>query len=129
MYLVELFTSFGMLPSNTSSRHCVHLNEANILVHSMLLEIGIFASHIIWLYRTRRVRKEAKEAKMTYDEYISQREDGDEHPAPSPPAAASEETLGTQHEMSSDLEKGLNEKTEAETQPTVEEPKATYQPR
>lgn len=38
----------------------------------MLLELGIFASHFIWLWRTRDVRGEAKRAGKTYDEWTDQ---------------------------------------------------------
>lgn len=36
----------------------------------MVLETGIFASQAIWLWRVRHVRREAKKAGMTYDQYI-----------------------------------------------------------
>ncbi|KAF2492676.1 hypothetical protein BU16DRAFT_620030 [Lophium mytilinum] len=37
----------------------------------LLLELGIFASHISWLYRTRHIRRLAKKAGKTYDEYMA----------------------------------------------------------
>jgi hypothetical protein len=37
----------------------------------MFLELGIFASQAIWLWRTRHIRREAKAAGKTYDEYIA----------------------------------------------------------
>ncbi|KAF2236006.1 hypothetical protein EV356DRAFT_93270 [Viridothelium virens] len=37
----------------------------------VLLEIGIFISHTIWLYRTRRVRREAEFIGMSYDDYVA----------------------------------------------------------
>lgn len=37
----------------------------------LFLEIGIFSSQFIWLYRTRRVRHAAKKAGKTYDEYMA----------------------------------------------------------
>jgi hypothetical protein len=37
----------------------------------MILEIGIVLGHLSWLWRSRKVRKAAKEAGRDYDEYIS----------------------------------------------------------
>jgi hypothetical protein len=37
----------------------------------MVLETGIFASQAIWLWRVRHVRREAKAAGQTYDEYVA----------------------------------------------------------
>jgi hypothetical protein len=34
----------------------------------VVLEGGIFASHLIWLFRTRMIRKEAKEQGRTFDD-------------------------------------------------------------
>lgn len=36
------------------------------------LEVGIFMSHFIWLWRTRKAHKLAKEAGLNYDEYMDQ---------------------------------------------------------
>ncbi|KAI9832141.1 MAG: hypothetical protein M1819_004492 [Sarea resinae] len=36
----------------------------------LFLELGIFISHWVWLLRTRKVRKEAKCAGLSYDEYV-----------------------------------------------------------
>ena len=41
----------------------------------MALETGIFLSQAIWLWRVRHVRREAKKAGKTYDEYVA------EHPS------------------------------------------------
>lgn len=38
----------------------------------MTLESGIFLSQAIWLWRVRHIRKEAKKAGQTYDEFIAQ---------------------------------------------------------
>lgn len=38
----------------------------------MLLETGIFVSQAIWLWRVRHIRREAKKAGKTYDEYIAE---------------------------------------------------------
>ncbi|OCK85241.1 hypothetical protein K432DRAFT_287162, partial [Lepidopterella palustris CBS 459.81] len=37
----------------------------------VLLEIGIFISQFIWLYRTRHIRRAAKKMGKTYDEYMA----------------------------------------------------------
>ncbi|KAI9870755.1 MAG: hypothetical protein M1830_003580 [Pleopsidium flavum] len=36
--------------------------------HHMLLETGIFASHVVWLLRTRKLRKQAKLAGQSFDD-------------------------------------------------------------
>ncbi|KAI3340153.1 PQ loop repeat-domain-containing protein [Ustulina deusta] len=40
----------------------------------ILLEIGIFASHLIWLFRTRRIRQEAKSNSKTFDDVMAEYE-------------------------------------------------------
>lgn len=37
----------------------------------LFLELGIFASQFVWLYRTRHIRHAAKKAGKTYDEYMA----------------------------------------------------------
>ncbi|KAK8133316.1 hypothetical protein PG999_001489 [Apiospora kogelbergensis] len=39
------------------------------------LEVGIFASHLIWLLRTRKVRREAREKSMTFDALAAEYEE------------------------------------------------------
>ncbi|KAI5924040.1 PQ loop repeat-domain-containing protein [Camillea tinctor] len=41
----------------------------------ILLEVGIYLSHIIWLLRTRKIRKEAKEQGKTFDDVIVEHEE------------------------------------------------------
>lgn len=36
----------------------------------MVLEIGIIAWHLSWVYRNRRTLKAAKRAGLTYDQYV-----------------------------------------------------------
>ena len=36
----------------------------------MLLEAGIAAFHLIWLFRTRKVRKQAKQEGKTFNELV-----------------------------------------------------------
>ncbi|KAI8623212.1 PQ loop repeat-domain-containing protein [Xylariaceae sp. FL1651] len=43
----------------------------------ILLEIGIFASHIIWLLRTRQIRKEAKMNGKSFDDVVAEYEQQD----------------------------------------------------
>ncbi|KAI0547037.1 PQ loop repeat-domain-containing protein [Xylaria curta] len=40
----------------------------------IVLEIGIFASHLIWLFRTRRIRKAAKLDEKTFDDVLAEHE-------------------------------------------------------
>lgn len=53
----------------------------------MVLETGIFASQAIWLWRVRHVRREAKKAGMTYDQYTAV------HPSKKLPRSDSQETV------------------------------------
>lgn len=53
----------------------------------MLLETGIFASQAIWLWRVRHIRREAKKAGKTYDEYVA------ENPSRKIPQSESSETV------------------------------------
>lgn len=55
--------------------------------NSMTLETGIFMSQAIWLWRVRHVRREAKKAGKTYDEYIA------ENPSKKIPRSESSETV------------------------------------
>lgn len=41
---------------------------------SCLLEAGIFTSHIIWLVRTRQIRKDAKAQGKTFDDIAAEHE-------------------------------------------------------
>ncbi|KAF2107753.1 hypothetical protein BDV96DRAFT_294295 [Lophiotrema nucula] len=43
----------------------------SLYIVCMFLELGIFASQAIWLWRVRHVRREAKKAGKTYDAYIA----------------------------------------------------------
>jgi hypothetical protein len=38
----------------------------------VFLEAGIFISHLIWMFRTRRIRAQAKEEGKTFDELIEE---------------------------------------------------------
>ncbi|KAJ8113636.1 hypothetical protein OPT61_g4278 [Boeremia exigua] len=44
----------------------------SLYIACMLLETGIFMSQAIWLWRVRHIRREAKKAGKTYDEYVSE---------------------------------------------------------
>lgn len=72
--------------------HCLvcvlHLFSFPFLnIPSMVLETGIFASQAIWLWRVRHVRREAKKAGMTYDQYVAQ------YPSKKLPQSDSQETV------------------------------------
>jgi hypothetical protein len=45
---------------------------ASLYIACMALETGIFLSQAIWLWRVRHVRREAKKAGKTYDEYVKE---------------------------------------------------------
>ncbi len=51
--------------------------QAGVLIakSSALLEIGIFASHIIWLVRTRHIRKQAAAQSKTFDDIAREHEE------------------------------------------------------
>lgn len=73
----------------------------------MVLETGIFLSQAIWWWRVRYVRREAKKAGMTYDEYVA------EHPSKKFPKSESQETMADVEAGSSDSDSNKNnEKTE-----------------
>jgi hypothetical protein len=44
---------------------------ASLYIAGMVLETGIFASQVVWLWRVREERAEAKKAGITYDEYVA----------------------------------------------------------
>ncbi|KAH7081148.1 hypothetical protein BKA63DRAFT_503254 [Paraphoma chrysanthemicola] len=60
---------------------------ASLYIACMVLETGIFASQAVWLWRVRHVRREAKKAGMSYDEYINK------HPSKKLPRSESAETI------------------------------------
>ncbi|OSS53684.1 hypothetical protein B5807_00287 [Epicoccum nigrum] len=77
----------------------------SLYIACMLLETGIFMSQAIWLWRVRHVRKEAKKAGKTYDEYIA------ENPSKKIPRSESSETVV-------DVEAGHEPQCQTETSPT-----------
>jgi hypothetical protein len=64
----------------------------------MFLELGIFISQFIWIWRVRHVRRAAKKAGMTYDQYVA------ENPAKKLERSESTETV--------DVEAGPEERKE-----------------
>lgn len=48
-----------------------HWHRRLLTLDSMTLETGIFLSQAIWLWRVRHIRRGAKKAGKTYDEYIA----------------------------------------------------------
>jgi hypothetical protein len=69
----------------------------------MVLETGIFFSQAIWLWRVRHIRRAAKKAGMSYDEYVEKNHDGVKLPR-----CGSSETVG-------DVEMGRREDGSEET--------------
>jgi hypothetical protein len=65
----------------------------------LFLELGIFISQFIWLWRVRHVRRAAKKAGKSYDEYIA------ENPSKKLERSESTETV--------DVEAGHREKKES----------------
>jgi uncharacterized membrane protein len=45
-----------------------------IYICCLFLECGIFASQMIWLFRFRHTRREAKKAGLTFDEYVDKQD-------------------------------------------------------
>lgn len=75
---------------------------ANISI-SAVLEIGIFASHIMWRHRNREVLRAAKRLGKSYDEYVVKEKD------PSVPNTAATSTH--------DLNNTFNEEKRQERKP------------
>jgi len=50
-------------------QHSFDLLGGILYIIVLLLELGICGSQLVWLYRTRKVRKAARAAGQTYDEY------------------------------------------------------------
>jgi hypothetical protein len=60
---------------------------ASLYIACMVLETGIFASQAVWMWRVRHVRREAKKAGLSYDEYVAK------HPSKKLPRSESAETI------------------------------------
>ncbi|KAJ9657393.1 hypothetical protein H2201_008187 [Coniosporium apollinis] len=73
----------------------------------MILELGIFLSHILWRIRTRKIHREAKLAGLSYDDYVE-----DKHGLPAVDSSASLEKLpipSSANGTDTDLEKGTTQ--------------------
>jgi hypothetical protein len=66
-----LFSLLALTVQNTFDR----LGGASYIT-VMILEIGIVLGHLSWLWRSRKVRKAAKDAGRDYDEYVNSMEAG-----------------------------------------------------
>jgi hypothetical protein len=66
-----LFSLLALVVQNTFDR----LGGASYIT-VMILEIGIVLCHLTWLWRTRSLRKEAKDAGKDYDEYVTSMDAG-----------------------------------------------------
>jgi hypothetical protein len=60
---------------------------SSLYIACMVLETGIFASQAIWLWRVRHVRREAKQAGLSYDEFVAK------YPSKKLPRSESSETI------------------------------------
>ncbi|RWA14429.1 hypothetical protein EKO27_g648 [Xylaria grammica] len=67
--LGALFSLFSLV-----AQHTFDILGGVLYIVVILLEIGIFASHLIWLFRTRRIRKEAKLNGKTFDDVAAEYE-------------------------------------------------------
>ncbi|KAI1120624.1 PQ loop repeat-domain-containing protein [Nemania abortiva] len=52
------------------TQHTFDILGGVMYIVCITLEIGIFISHLIWLFRTRQVRKEAKQDRRTFDDVM-----------------------------------------------------------
>lgn len=82
MHLAPVYSSHGTLKLRTAFLQSVTNKHS-----SMVLETGIFISQAIWLWRVRHIRREAKKAGLTYDEYVA------ENPSRKFPRSDSAETV------------------------------------
>lgn len=55
-----------------AAQHTFDVLGGGLYLVTMFLEMGIFISQAVWLWRVRHVRREAKKAGKTYDEYIAE---------------------------------------------------------
>lgn len=71
------FGTFGIeRPSTFPRRLQVRALDLTDLLFwsSCILEIGIFTSHLVWLFRTRHIRKEAAAQGKTFDDLAAEHE-------------------------------------------------------
>lgn len=72
------FGTFGFGRPSPSSQHTSEYDLrgfADLIFHSScILELGIFTSHLIWLFRTRHIRKEAAAQGKTFDDIAAEDE-------------------------------------------------------
>ncbi|PVI05368.1 PQ-loop-domain-containing protein [Periconia macrospinosa] len=71
------------------AQHTFDVLGSTMYIVCMTLETGIFLSHAIWLWRVRHVRREAKKAGQTYDEFVAKHPSmrHDRSSSPSDPSA------------------------------------------
>lgn len=58
-----------------SARHLQVTDRYSHVESSCVLEIGIFTSHLVWLARTRRIRKDAAAEGKTFDDILAEYEE------------------------------------------------------
>lgn len=71
-------------------------------LRSLLLELAIIAFHFVWLFRTRKARREAKNVGLSYDEYIETKSKECAHQQP--PPEAHDAVLCSESQMTKDVE-------------------------
>jgi len=68
---VDWFGAFFSLMALVAQNTFDYLGGSLYIV-CLFLELGIFISQVLWLYRTRKIRHLAKKCGKTYDEYIAE---------------------------------------------------------
>ncbi|KAI1736046.1 PQ loop repeat-domain-containing protein [Xylaria scruposa] len=68
-FLGALFSLLSLV-----AQHTFDILGGVMYIVCIVLEIGIFASHLIWLFRTRRIRNAAKLDEKTFDDVLAEHE-------------------------------------------------------
>ncbi|KAI2604030.1 PQ loop repeat-domain-containing protein [Hypoxylon fragiforme] len=68
---------FGALFSllSLAAQHTFDILGGVIYIVCIILETGIFLSHLIWMFRTRKIRKEAATREKTFDDIAAEHEE------------------------------------------------------
>lgn len=88
---------------------------------SLLLELGIFTSHLLFLLRTRRLRRLAKECKTRFDDMPEARKFVFPRPSTNPSPPSSSESSAEFAPKPTDIEKGGVPETAGRRTPEAEE--------
>lgn len=70
------YTSYGKLSHKAGSDELKETRKTDVGKHrtSCFLEAGIFASHLVWRFRTRKIRKAAAAEGKTFDDVLAEHE-------------------------------------------------------